>query len=181
MALVPDPCLSPTEAEELRRSSLTYPDVGATRGRLPSGYSHLTRTVSVSGGRARFEDASRALLGWEMHRRAGLTVRSSDEPLVDGAVAVLRLGLGRVSLRIPVRVVYVVDEPRRRGFAYGTLPGHPECGEELFLVQLGEDDQVTLTIRAFSRPATVLARVGGPVSRRVQRWMTERYLRVLSS
>lgn len=174
-----DPLLPRSEAEELRRAPLTYPDVGATRGRLPAGYGHLTRTVTVGGGQARFDEASRVLLGWEMHRRAGLTVRSSDEPLVDGAVAVLRLGLGRISLRIPVRVVYVVDEPRRRGFAYGTLPGHPECGEELFLVELSDDDRVTLTIRAFSRAATVLARVGGPVSRRGQVWMTERYLRAL--
>jgi uncharacterized protein (UPF0548 family) len=31
---------------------------------------------------------------------------------------------------VPCRVVYVVDEPRRAGFAYGTLPGHPEIGGE---------------------------------------------------
>ena len=29
-------------------------------------------------------------------------------------------------LRAPCRVVYVIDEPDVRGFAYGTLPGHPE-------------------------------------------------------
>jgi uncharacterized protein (UPF0548 family) len=34
-------------------------------------------------------------------------------------------------IRVPCRVVYVLDEPERRGFAYGTLPGHPESGEEL--------------------------------------------------
>ena len=36
-------------------------------------------------------------------------------------------------LQAPCRVVYVIDEPDIRGFAYGTLPGHPESGEERFV------------------------------------------------
>jgi uncharacterized protein (UPF0548 family) len=41
-----------------------------------------------------------------------------------------------------------VDEPGRRGFAYGTLPGRPETGEEAFVVEKTNDD-VYLVIRAF--------------------------------
>src|SRR3712207_7231330 len=59
------------------------------------------------------------------------------------------------------RVVYTVEEPDRAGFAYGTLPGHPERGEELFLLDRAPDGQLRLTISAFSRPATWLARAGG--------------------
>ena len=33
------------------------------------------------------------------------------------------------------RVVFVIDEPGRFGFAYGTLPRHVESGEERFLVE----------------------------------------------
>jgi uncharacterized protein (UPF0548 family) len=47
----------------------------------------------------------------------------------------------------------VIDEENRRGFAYGTPPGHPEQGEEAFVVALREDGQVTFTVTAFSRPA----------------------------
>ena len=75
-------------------------------------------------------------------------------------MAVLRLGRRRLAVSAPVRVVYVVDEPRRRGFAYGTLPGHPESGEEAFVVELQEDDEVTFTVTAFSRPASTLAARG---------------------
>ncbi|MCW2761725.1 MAG: hypothetical protein JWR85_1926 [Marmoricola sp.] len=82
-------------------------------------------------------------------------------------------------MNAPVRVVYRVDEERRKGFAYGTLPGHPESGEEAFVVELREDEQVTLTISAFSRPASRLARLGGPLTRIIQRWVTDRYLRAL--
>ena len=96
-----------------------------------------------------------------------------------GSVAVIRLGLGILSVDAPVRVVYVVDEPQRAGFAYGTLPGHPECGEEAFIVELHEDEQVTFSITAFARPSSLLARAGGPLSRGVQSWVTNRYLRAV--
>lgn len=96
-------------------------------------------------------------------------------------VVLMRLGVGPVSLRIPCRVVYVVDEPDRRGFAYGTLPGHPEAGEERFVLRRRDDGSVELTIAAFSRPASMLAKVGGPLSRKIQDMMTQRYLRALDS
>jgi uncharacterized protein (UPF0548 family) len=48
-------------------------------------------------------------------------------------------------------------------------------------VEHREDDTVVLTIRAFSRPARWWSRAAGPVARLVQRAVTERYLRALSS
>ena len=67
----------------------------------------------------------------------------------------------------------------RRGFAYGTLPGHPESGEEAFVIERHDDDTVSFTITAFSRHATRLARVAGPLGRAAQRRITARYLRSL--
>jgi len=55
----------------------------------------------------------------------------------------------------------VVDEPRRRGFAYGTLPGHPERGEEAFLITHHDDGTVTFAITAFCAPGSPLARAAG--------------------
>jgi uncharacterized protein (UPF0548 family) len=46
---------------------------------------------------------------------------------VPGAVVMLGLGIGSLRLQAPCRVVYMVDESRRRGFAYGTLAGHREA------------------------------------------------------
>jgi uncharacterized protein (UPF0548 family) len=75
-------------------------------------------------------------------------------------------------------VVYVTTEPDRRGFAYGTLPGHPECGEEAFhLVRQGSS--VLFRVRAFSRPRHPLARLGAPVTRAMQRRTNHRYLEVM--
>ena len=73
----------------------------------------------------------------------------------------------------------VVDEPRRQGFAYGSLPGHPERGEESFLLSLLDDQSVELALVAFSRPALWWSRAGAPVSRWMQRRITARYLAAL--
>jgi uncharacterized protein (UPF0548 family) len=71
------------------------------------------------------------------------------------------------------RVVYAVDEAGpvcRFGFAYGTLPGHAESGEERFQVEWDRsDDAVYYDILAFSRPRHLLARLGYPLTRRTQR------------
>jgi len=84
-------------------------------------------------------------------------------------------------MRIPSRVVYVVDEPDRAGFAYGTLPGHPEQGEELFLLENDDQNRVLFTVSAFSRGTSTLARLGGPVTGRFQQRMTSRDLTALDT
>ena len=58
----------------------------------------------------------------------------------------------------------------RFGFAYGTLPDHAEKGEERFSVEWHhEDNSVWYDILAFSRPNHPLARLGLPLTRRLQR------------
>lgn len=114
-----------------------------------------------------------------MHSRAGLKVHVSDDPLEAGSVVLLRLGLRRLSVRIPCRVVEVIEEPHRRGFTYGSLPGHPEAGEERFLLERHPDGRLSFTITAYSRPATALAKVAGPLNRVAQLAMTRRYLRAM--
>lgn len=177
-ASVTDEALTNREADQLHRAGFTYSEVGAARfDALPSSYRHIRRSRTVGTGTERFDGAARVLLSWDMHRRAGLRVRTSNEQVVTGAVAVLRLSMGRLSVSAPVRVVYVIDDPRRKGFAYCTLPGHPESGEEAFILEVHASGAVTFTITAFSRPRTRLARLGGPVSRAVQSRITNQYLR----
>jgi uncharacterized protein (UPF0548 family) len=79
----------------------------------------------------------------------------------------------------PCRVVYVIDEPDRWGFAYGTLPGHHESGEEAFVLHRTDDGRSVLSITAFSRPATALAKLAGPFGRGAQSLITNRYLHTL--
>lgn len=170
--------LSPDEIAALDGLALTYPDVGATAGTFPTGYRHISQTRELPPERD-FEGAARDLLTWQVQQRAGLRVAASSARVEPAAVTTMRLGLGRMSIAIPCRVVYVVDEPDRCGFAYGTLPGHPESGEEAFVLGRRADGRVEFTVSAFSRPGTMLARLGGPVGRRFQHVMTRRYRRAL--
>jgi uncharacterized protein (UPF0548 family) len=160
----------------LAMAELAYPEVGGTAGELPSGYRHMRRGEIVGRGAAVFDRCADAVLTWEMHRGAGLRVYTQEPEAKPGAVVVTVMGLPRLGIAAPCRVVYVVQDDRRRGFAYGTLPGHPERGEEAFTVSLREDGFVQLDIAAFSRPAGVLSRLGDPVARLAQRLITDRYM-----
>src|SRR3954470_10446637 len=112
---------------------LTYTEVGATKRALPAGYHHMRRRESVGRGETAFAAAAEVVMTWGIQRGAGFKVEASAPRAAVGVVVRPGIGLGRAQFLAPCRVVYVVDEPRRKGFAYGTLPGHPESGEELFV------------------------------------------------
>jgi len=100
--------------------------------------------------------------------------------LVAGDTAELAIPFLFWRVKAPVRVVYVVDEPDRKGFGYGTLKGHPEDGEEAWVVERMEDGSVWLRIRAFSRPANPAWWLVYPVLRISQEFYTRRYERALA-
>lgn len=165
-------------------SPLTYDEVGATlAGPLPAGYHHLHRTETIGEGRPVFECAARAVLTWEMHRGAGFDVNpTSTEARADTShttEVMVSLSLGPIEFTAPCRVVEVIDEPDRKGFAYGTLPGHPERGEEAFVVSIAENGVVTMDVVAFSSPARWYMRLAGPLGRRIQAMAAARYIRAV--
>lgn len=162
-------------------AALSYEQVGATAGDLPTAYRHVRRSHDVGVGRAVFDRAARSLMGWQVHRRAGLTVDATTSQARASAVVVLGVGVGRLRLHAACRVVQVVDGLDRCGFAYGTLVGHPETGEERFEVTIDAAGQVRFTLTAFSRPATWWARLGSPVGRQVQDRITDRYVSALTA
>jgi uncharacterized protein (UPF0548 family) len=161
---------------DLEAEPFTYSPVGARGPDLPAGFHHLARSGVVGHGQADFDAAVQAVLGWGAQRGSGVRVEPSSPVARPGTVLRLHLGPGPLAVIAPARVVYVVDEPRRGGFAYGTLPGHPESGEESFLVELRAEDVVVFTVGSYSRPGTLLTRVAGPVNRAFQRFMAGRYL-----
>jgi uncharacterized protein (UPF0548 family) len=71
------------------------------------------------------------------------------------------------------RIVATIDETdtdgaRRFGFDYGTLRGHPERGEERFLVTMTRDGTVHFSLFAVSRPGRWFTWIGLPLARRAQ-------------
>jgi uncharacterized protein (UPF0548 family) len=142
---------------------------------MPAGYRHVEQGLVLGQGRALFDAASAALSAWGMHAAAGMRVAGCATPS-QGATIILSMGRWPLEVQAPCRVVRVIDEPDRRGFIYGTLPGHPEIGEESFQVGIDADGYVRFAVRAFSRPATWWARLCRPANRLIQDVMTRRYL-----
>jgi uncharacterized protein (UPF0548 family) len=71
---------------------------------------------------------------------------------------------------------------KRYGFAFGTLPGHVEQGEERFMVEWRRvDDSVSYEVFTFARPAHPLAKAGPPFVRMVQRRFAADSLRSMAA
>ena len=160
-----------------RQSAPTYGEVGASRDKeLPPGYHHV-RVRERIGDQSTFDRAIFGLRTWVAHEGAGLRI-VPDDPVAPDATVIAVTSLGFVHMVAPCRIVVVFKEPDAFGFCYGTLAGHPEIGEESFVLER-VDGATFFTVSAFSRPVDALARLSGPIGRRVQRLVTRRYVRAL--
>ena len=156
---------------------LTYNDVGATKHPPtdPSGFRRDHYSVELPNDPGSFVRACEGLRAWAAHEGAGARVAPKHAPLVVGQNVAIALALPGLTVVAPCRIVWVDDEPNRFGFAYGTLEGHPETGEEAFVIER-TGTSVRFDITACSKPDALLARLGAPVSRRIQIHVTQSYL-----
>jgi uncharacterized protein (UPF0548 family) len=154
---------------------LTYePTGGSLGGPVPVGLRRRQWHTDLQGDSS-FSRAVAALEDWAVHRRAGLHVQTDGSLEIGTNVAMgAPLPLGYVEATC--RIVAVIDEPDRFGFAYGTLPVHPERGEESFMVHRSSESSTRFTVEAVSRPAHPLARLVPPMAHRLQATATRRYL-----
>lgn len=153
----------------------------------PPGYRVFERGVRLDDDDdTRWTIAARAVLSWGIKTRSGFEVRrpvgvAANDPVTVGESVWLAARVGPFRVREPVRVVAVLDEERRQGFAYATLRGHPVRGEEAFLVERGSDGSVWLTIRSVSRPARGAWWPLFPALAVAQRVYRRRYFRALAN
>jgi uncharacterized protein (UPF0548 family) len=152
-------------------NAFTYPHVGSTMNSvIPDGYVADHNRISLGNGEERWA-ASRSLVEhWKMFDFPWVELCWPETPLrADENVAILVSHLGFWSLN-DARIVYVVDEPNRFGFAYGTLSRHGESGEERFLVERDPaTGEVFYDLFAFSKPNYLLARLGYLFARSLQK------------
>ncbi len=148
----------------------SYPEVGATRVTAPEGYDVDHNRILLGQGDEAFQRAKDAVRSWKMFDVPGLALIHTDTPIEPGRnVALVAHHLGFYSLS-SCRIVYVIDEADRFGFAYGTLTEHVEIGEERFIIEFDhESNEVWYDIFAFSRPGHLLVRLGYPYSRYLQK------------
>jgi uncharacterized protein (UPF0548 family) len=155
-------------------------------------------TRQIGFGESDFERAVPRVMAWQMHRAAGISVTPirqvkpgevstgvTASQVRVGDVVELRLGFWIVGVSARCMVVDVLDARnpratrmpvREAGFSYGTLPGHPERGEEAFVVRLLDDGAAVASVAAFSQPARWFSRLAPPVSRAIQREIARRYV-----
>lgn len=151
----------------------TYRAVGATSSTPPPGFIVDHTRIQLGIGEEVFLSAKSALQRWVQFQLGWVEAWPTDTPIQSGEViAVMGHALG-MWWRNCCRIVYTVDESGpicRFGFAYGTLPGHVESGEERFLVEWNRNnDTVWYDILAFSRPHHLLTWLGYPMVRRQQK------------
>ena len=152
-----------------QRSSYSYSPVGVTRDAAAPGYTIDHNRMQLGSGARCFDAAVEAIREWKMFDLGWLHLFSNATPIAAGAtVAVVVNHLGFWSMNA-CRIVYVIEDAGKFGFAYGTLAEHAERGEERFVVERNnENDSVWYDILAFSKPGP-MARLGYPFSRRLQK------------
>lgn len=159
-------------AEQAERD-FTYSAVGATAKTPPAGFVVDRTRIQLGNGESVFLAAKAALRQWKQFDLGWVAAWSPETPLRAGeVVAIMGRAIGLWWLN-SCRVIYVVDDAgtsHQFGFAYGTLPGHVESGEERFLIEWDrQTDCVWYDILAFSRPNHFLTRLGYPLVRRSQK------------
>lgn len=163
----------------------SYREVGSSQGQAPDGYDFDRSRTRLGTGRAVFQAACGALKQWRMFPSPWTEIHPANTPVRTGNVVVVLAHVFGLWWMNACRIVYVVEETepvRSFGFAYGTLPGHVESGEERFTVQWDQDDVVWYDLRAFSRPHYWPVRLCYRLTRRLQkRFVVESHASMLQA
>lgn len=152
----------------------------------PAGYRDFESAFFIGHGSDTFDRCAEELLHWEVKIRSGFDIGLAQTgagiPRVEaGQEPTIFVRLGPFRLPEPARVITVFESETRRGFTYGTKPGHPITGEESFILIHTPDDRVFLVLRSVSRAGMGIWRLGEPVVRLAQIIYRRRYARALRS
>jgi uncharacterized protein (UPF0548 family) len=154
-------------------SPFSYAEVGATRTQPPSGYIVDHNRKGLGQGIDRFEKAVAAIKNWKQFDLGWVSAVPNNTSIeVGSVVAIMAKHFGFWSLNA-CRIVYLINDEhpiKRFGFAYGTLSGHAETGEERFTIEWHPDSgEVWYDILAFSRPQNLFVKLGFPLARMLQK------------
>lgn len=163
--------------EAHRQLQFTYPEQGMTRQDGPQvGYVRDHNRVHLGTGSSLYMESKVALRRWHQFELGWVRVRTNNVPLKPDETVCLQVHFALLWKLFACRIVYIVEEEdtsspiKKFGFAYGTLPGHPESGEERFLIEWNSiDDSVWYDILAYSQPGNFAVALGYPFSRLMQK------------
>lgn len=163
--------------DQLRLEALAHEttnEAGLLYRKLPNGFATKTWRRPIDHGD--FERASAGIRAWAGHRHAGIGRVPDMSPIRLGETLALAIPVGPISVSATARIVEIIDEPDRYGFAYSTLPHHPEDGEESFIVTRHPNGELEMIVTAVWRGAAVANHVIPPLTRFLQNRAIGRYL-----
>jgi len=150
-------------------ADFTYTALEGSKTGDISGYDNDHNCCIIGSGEQDWEAAKEALRNWTHFPAPWTKILPEEAPLEVGeTVAVLFRIFGLWWIN-SARIVYAFDEPDRFGFAYGTLKGHIETGEECFWIERDSVGTISYHIRAFSKPYYWFVKLAYPIARYYQR------------
>jgi len=167
----------------LRDAPFSYPHVGCTRDEPATlaGFSRDHERVLLGKGEAVFRRAAEAIARWQMMPPSVVQPCPPGAKIEEGAMTANLFRAWSLGgwLTLPTRILYLVEDRKdqflRSGFAYGTVRGHWEHGEERFLALWDQgNDSVWYDLLVYSRPRHPLARLAYPYTR----WEQSRFRRL---
>ena len=152
-----------------QHSSFSYSPLELTRSSSLAGYTVDHNRVQLGSGAEAFSAGVRAIQQWKMFDLGWVHLFSDQTSIESGATVAIVVNHLRFWSINACRIVYVIEESDRYGFAYGTLAEHAERGEERFMVEHNrEDDGVWYDIFAVSKPGP-MAKLAYPFTRTLQK------------
>jgi uncharacterized protein (UPF0548 family) len=148
--------------QSLQNLEPTYAERGVSlTNECPTGFRRDNFVIHLGKGDEIFGRAVSGLQTWQAHRTKRTRVYPELQQIAEGGSVIVVLGSTSLAIAAPCRIVNVVAEEDLFGFAYGTLPGHPERGEESFLVRRANDGSIDFLISSSSRPLSSPVRLSG--------------------
>ncbi|HEY0795745.1 MAG TPA: DUF1990 domain-containing protein [Acidisarcina sp.] len=139
-------------------------------GPPPKGFVHDYSKTQIGVGPDAFMIARRAFQRWEEFDLGWVNVTNQAPSIVPGEFVAVEVFAAFLWSTNVSRVVEIVDASNRFGFLYATTALHVEEGQERFVLELDpRSGAVFYLIEAISRPRHILARIGYPFSRVMQR------------
>jgi uncharacterized protein (UPF0548 family) len=158
------------ERSRSREARFLSMEGGVKAERLPFFFAHDFARGSIGRGAMAFENARRAFEHWTMFDLGWVRVATPSVRISVGQIVTVEARtLGLLTLNHS-HILEVLATPTKFGLVYGTTGIHVENGEERFLLEFDPGtEEVTYTLEAVSRPHSLLAWLGYPITRYFQR------------
>ena len=139
-------------------------------GTPPKGFVRDYSHSCIGQGERAFATACEVFRRWEQFNLGWVQVASPVPNIVPRELVAVEAHTAYLWSMNINRILEVVDSPTRFGFLYSTTALHVEEGQERFVIEFDTaSESVFYLIEAISRPRHILARIGYPFSRAMQR------------